>query len=387
MLLAELKRPMFPGAGSGRQAGFTLLEMLAVIVIATAVGAAFLWAYRQGQAQSEQIQRAWAQAQDMQTLAAAAQRYADTRQAATASGAMLDASPAALMAVNAIAANFAYRFGAAGTTPYGLSYKAAAVKDPITGNMQVMVWTVGSMQPAAAIGSGGAAQVAGTVETNLGALGARVPATVAANTAIATGQSNSFAIDVSQWVGSNVPTLTSPALLMNFAKLGGARPPPPPPPSGGSTCNLVAPTSSGVTACPSGYHSAATFPVCGSENPYVSMPWPVFGTTAGIVTYGFRHSQTLASLTSSYLSGCDEAFLPDEPTMCNGVIRPQDYSDTGEILLDGSVLGTDGICGGAYWHYTCPSNPSSPYMCQVQETNALVQSYKANAIENLCCKN
>jgi len=314
----------------------------------------------------------------MAQLADAAAEYGNTQSKMLPPGATFDASPGILIAARMLRSDFAFRYGAAATAPLGQAYHAAGVKDAVTGAIQILVWVDGAPRsdqtayvnlPA---GDSGNVQYAKAVTSAIRLKQQRQSASIAANTTIAADTTSSFSIDVTAWVGTP-PTITTPSLLKNFMVLGSA------PPSlvtqmDASTCSVLMPTSAAAT-CPVGQHSVAKWPVCGSLNPYVTMPYPVFGTAAGIVTVGTK-------LRQMYFQGLQCYFGPLDPK-CGGVGNPTDYHYDGVVMINNATFHTDPDCGGTVWQYPCAAGGIA--MCAVTISNVTVVTYKANAIENLCC--
>lgn len=365
--------------------GYTLLEMVAILAIAAVAVAAFLWSMADANKSALLTQDAQIQAQEMGQLADAVLRYGDTLKASLAAGQRFDGTPSNLIGLGLLPATFAKRFGTAGTSPLGQTYAAAGVKDPISGNPQAIVW-VSSMPRADAMSASGLAQgaigqsqFANQVITDLVGL-QRTAGVVLSGTMTATSQS--FAVDASAWLVS-APNVTTPAVLANLAVLGQAGPPPPPPSSGSTgNCNVIGPNSAtSLPSCPAGTHVAAQWPYCGAMNRYTTLNYPVFGTEAGIITVGQR---IITGPATNYPMGL--CFIGPLAPQCGGVAEPKNTGINSLVLLDGSQIGEDYGCGGTSWVYPCGSAPNQ-IICQQSQVNPTVAAYKANAIEQLCCKN
>jgi prepilin-type N-terminal cleavage/methylation domain-containing protein len=361
------------------QCGLTLFELLVVLVVAGALLAFGLWGMRQGTQQTSQSLDVSSQAIEMAQLADAAAAFGNTQRKLLPAGGRFDASPAVLIAAHAIPSSFATRYGAAGTSPLGQVYHAAGIKDPATGVIQVLVWTDGaprsdqaayiSLQP----GDTGNMLYAHAVAAALRTQQQRTSALISVTSTTAMDATSSFSIDVSSWLGG-APTVSTAALLKNFVVLATSQPPIVTTHSDASTCAVLLPTNA-TASCPVGQHSVATWPVCGTLNPYVSIPYPIFGTAAGVVTIG-------TSEHINYYLGLPCFFGPIDGR-CGGVARPQDTHYDGLVMINGATFHTDTDCGGSAWVYPCPTGGAN--MCSQPVRNATVETFRSKSIENLCC--
>jgi len=358
--------------------GFGIFELMLIVALGLLVAFAGLMALRQATQQGQNTFDASTQAREMAQLADAALRYGNTQSTIVAAGASFDASPTLLIAAHQLPANWALRYGAAGTTPLGQSYQARGVKDPTTGAMEMLVWVDGSPRAdqvarlSLPAGNAGNIQFASAVNAALRLEQNRTCATLQANNAVAIDPAGSFTMNVSAWA-TPAPTVTTPAVLNNFASMGTTVQQPPTPPSL-ATCSVLMPTGA-TNVCPAGQHSIATWPVCGRHNVYVNMPYPVFGTEAGVVTVGDEERTVDAPYIGCY-------FGPIAP-FCGGVMSPRNHYVDVVVMINNASFHTDQNCYGTSWVYPCPSGGTT--MCQVPVTNNTVETYKSNAIENLCC--
>ena len=180
--------------------GLAVFELLIVIVVALALTAGGLWAMRQGTQQTSLSLDVANQASEMTQLADAAAEYGNTKSKALVAGVKFDASPNLLIAAGLLRADFAFRYGAAGTTPLGQPYHAAGVKDPTSGAMQILAWVDGIPRADQVAYVHLPAGDTGNIQYAASVLGAvrqqqkRQGASIAANTSVASDTTSSFSI-------------------------------------------------------------------------------------------------------------------------------------------------------------------------------------------------
>ncbi|XAI97251.1 hypothetical protein [Dolichospermum phage Dfl-JY45] len=109
--------------------GFTLLEMLVVLVIAGVVAAITFSQVRQRQANEAANTYVTLQAREMAIFGEAAQKFAEANKASWTVGARQEITTAQLVTAGHLPNTFAVRGGTAGASPIGETYRAFAIKD------------------------------------------------------------------------------------------------------------------------------------------------------------------------------------------------------------------------------------------------------------------
>lgn len=112
-----------------RFAGFTLFEMLVVLVLISVIAAASYNVVRRNQAESAAASFVSLQAREMAIFGAAAQKFAEEKKATWTAGQRQTITPPQLIADGKLQANWASRGGQPGVSPIGESYRAFAIKD------------------------------------------------------------------------------------------------------------------------------------------------------------------------------------------------------------------------------------------------------------------
>lgn len=112
-----------------RNYGFTLLEMLVVLVIVSVIAAVAFSQTRQRQASAAADTFVSLQAREMAIFGEAAQKFAEENKASWTVGARQQITGAQLVTAGHLPATFAVRGGTAAATPIGETYRAFAIKD------------------------------------------------------------------------------------------------------------------------------------------------------------------------------------------------------------------------------------------------------------------
>jgi len=365
---------------TARNRGISLVEVLAIVAIAAIGMATAVWQLNQARQGAQLQDMASLQAQEMGRLADAAMRYGDANKTSLAAGAAYSANPSVLVSAKFLDAGFAYRNGVTGTSPMGQGYRAAGLRDVATGAIQVIVWTDGARAAAPSTRAGLAAGSAGDAQLSQAVMNAmaardRTWGQIAAATTVAADRNGGFAIDVSAWLQGATPSVMTPAVLDGLAILGQAKVPPNPTIASSGNCNVVMPTAGNAPAmCPANQTSMATWPVCPGNNKYVTWPWSVYGTQAGIVVIG-------ASFEAPVRAWYPDCWFGPFAPYCGGNYATFDQTVDGVVVVNAALIHTDGNCAG--WHWMNQGGTIK----QVFITNATVETFKANAIAALCCTN
>lgn len=351
--------------------GFSLLEMLAVLVI---LSATLLITMRLLQQQSSAVNETSVvavQAQDMVTLENAAQQWVTTpaNVAAWTPDTMYSIPVATLVTAGLLPAGFANRNSVLGTSPMFQTYVARAMISSVDSKPRLLISATGD-PTLARLGYYGMQlsipdvqsfnqKVAEKAQT----LNAAVPAGVITNGAQAvTGNYGAFTENVAS-LYTTAPAYPQATLLYGFPDLGpvGGGPATDPNASKYKACEVKRPNLSGVTTCQTGWTNVASFPYCGAMTGGTPRGYAVYGTPVGDITL-----QSIDDAYSNFYTdtqSCTYGDILPDGTTCGStgayslyVFQTSHYYSL-NILLNGAVVGNDNLCETDGWQQYSKANP------------------------------